>query len=162
VAAKVGGVGVSHPQYGGLLGYRFATINHISLGYGWRKDFAPTIDGFRLVVPHYPSNGDATKFEMRVDAEVLGLGLGTTSFYRPMSLHVGQTMGYMMGRVGGGLLETPKYKGFGGLVFVGYELMRSQRIGIVLYVQMMNVLLFDGEHRLTTRSLGASLGVTYW
>jgi hypothetical protein len=162
VAAKAGGFDVDHPQYAGLVGYRFATVNHISIGYGWRKDFAPTIDGFRLVMPHYPSHGDPAKFEMRVDAETLGLGLGTTSYFARWSLHVGQTFGYVMGRIGGGLLDPPKFKGFGGLAFAGYEFMRSQRIAIVLYGQWMNVIMFDANRTLSIRALGMSLGVTYW
>jgi hypothetical protein len=161
-AAQVSGSEVGYPINGELRDIRFTTTNHISLGYGWRKDFAPTVDGFRMVVPHRPNSNEIDKFEMRVDAEALGIGFGTTSFYRPLSLHIGQAIGYVMGRVGGGLLDSLRYKGFGGIAFIGYELMRSERIGIVLSAQTMNVLLFDGSRQLALSSFGGALGVTYW
>jgi hypothetical protein len=160
--ARISGVPIDHPEHDELDGWRFATANHLSIGYGWRKNFAMTVDGFRMVVPHRPHAEERARFDMRVDSEVLGLGMGTTTFYPPLSMHVGQTLGFVMARVGGGLLDAPKYRGVGGVLFVGYELMRSERIGIVLATQVLQVMTFDDSKQLLARSYGFALGVTYW
>lgn len=159
---RVRGVREDDFEYESMQKWRFATMSYLSMGYGWRSNFALTIDAFRQIVPHYPHDGQKARFQMQVDTEVLGLGLGSTTFYPPLSLHWGQSIGYVLARVGGGIISAPDYRGVGSMTFVGHELMRSERIGIVLSAQVFQVLAYGSDRLFTSRSYGMALGVTYW
>jgi hypothetical protein len=160
--ARVTGVSSGNDEYGQLKSLRFATTNHVTIGYGWRPNWALTLDGFRVVIPHYPHPGKEPEFTMRVDTESLALGLGSTVFIVPWSMHLGSTLGFAVSRVGGDSLTAPTHRGIGGLSFAGFELMRSQGIGVVLAAQVFGIAARHRDELLTTRTCAVSLGVTYW
>ena len=160
--ARVDGVPRSSSEHHELDRFRFATTNHVSIGYGWRPNWAFTLDGFRAVVPHYPHQGQKPEFAMRVDTETLGLGMGSTLFIVPWSIHVGSSLGFAMSRIEGDSLTAPTHQGLGSLAFAGVELMRSERIGVVLSAQLFTIAAWRREVLLTTRTYAVSLGVTYW
>jgi len=159
---RIDGVPVGNSEYHELHPLRFATTNHLSIGYGWRPNWALTLDGFRAVVPHYPHPGNKPEFAMRVDTETLGLGFGSTVFIAPWSMHVGSSIGIAMSRIGGDLFTAPTHRGIGSLSFAGFELMRSQGIGVVLGAQIFGIIARRSDDLLTTRTYAVSLGVTYW
>ncbi len=159
---RVDGVSGDSYEHGQLEHWRFTTTNHVSIGYGWRPNWALTLDGFRAVVPHYPHPGQKAAFSMRVDTETLALGLGSTLFIAPWAMHIGTSLGFAMSRIGGDSLTAPTHRGLGSLSFVGFELMRSQGIGVVLAAQVFGIVARRRDELLTTRTYALSLGVTYW
>lgn len=159
---SVSGVPGPNVEHGPLDHLRFTTTNHVSIGYGWRPNWALTLDGFRVVIPHYPHPGHRPAFTMRVDAETLGLGLGSTIFVAPLSLHLGTSLGFAMSRIAGDSLTAPTHRGIGGLSFAGFELMRSQGIGVVLAAQVFGIVARRDSELIATRTFAVALGITYW